>query len=119
MGIAHGNEGKKQAEIAGMYRIIDDGLAVQADRRVQVNRYIRRSKPRFAHADPGGVYFGAVVPGNDRAHAGHCVDGHLAGRPRDDAALDGVLGETPDAVAAHFSLGTIGIEHPHPQVGNV
>src|SRR5215204_2431492 len=36
-----------------------------------------------------------------------------------NAALDGVLGEAANAVAAHLALRPVRIEHPHTQVGSL
>jgi len=31
--------------------------------------------------------------------------------------IPGVLGHAPDGVAAHLGLGSVGVEHAHPQIG--
>ena len=33
------------------------------------------------------------------------------------SAIVGVLGDTADTVAAHFTFGAVGVEHAHPHVG--
>ena len=116
VGIAHGYEAEGQ--VVAVHR-----EWVSQHRRGQFlgqghwNLGGRQDRSAHGHSRAGDAP--PVVGGGYRADAGQRLNGQPVVRRGGDIALDGVLGEAADAVAAHLALRAVGVEHHHLEVSHV
>ena len=82
----------------------------------RVRRNLARGQDRLAHvdADRGRRCHAATFSSSVQTRP---ADSIRSGLRRADAVVVDVLGDAADAVAAHFGVGAVGVEHPHLGVG--
>ncbi len=118
--IAHGYERRAQLD-GSARRGGDDNQMLRIDRAAAdllgIDWYIRQREDRRAHVDLHALH---LVPNNfqrEREHAVAGLDAH--GIAPGQTMIEGILGDAPDSVAAHFRLAAVGVEHAHPHVGTI
>ena len=108
--VSHGNGGDGKGGMKDVQRLGDDLTC-----RLSGHGDFTPCKPGGTHLDPNlpdlAVIAGEELQGKD---AGTGLGRNLLFRH--DAVIIGVLGHAADAVAAHLRFGTVGIEHPHPDI---
>ena len=116
MRIAHRNAGDRENFTADFQRGIDHRIAGQSRVAGKGGGNSGRLEDRLAHVDADAPH-AAVGNFQFQVKTPRPVS-ILSGERRADAVVVNVLGHAADAVAAHFGLRAVGVEHPHPGVGH-
>ena len=115
MRIAHRDARHRNGSAADFQGDIDDGAVRPAGIAGQGGGDSLGRQDRLAHIDAHPPDHAVADFQFDRQHAAAGLDPQR--RILAQPVVVDVLGDAADAVAAHFRLGAVGVEHPHPGVG--
>ena len=111
VGVAHRDAGDGERAAGDFERRVDRRIA--GERRGN----LAAGEDRLAHVDADALDLAGAEFEVERGTA--CRRRRSAAGRGGDAVVVDVLGDAADAVAAHFGLGAVGVEHPHLGVGAV
>ena len=98
---------------ADLQRHSDSGIALGD------HRYISRYEDRRAHVHARGHSLAVLNSQLDGLDAAERLNAHRGLILRDHSVVVQILCHTAHAVAAHLSLASVGVEHPHLSVGDI